>query len=318
MSAQRAHPTTVSWGIWMGILSAATSSVSGPLARSLNDAGWSPASLTLVRCFGAGVVLLVPAVVMAHGHWPGVRSGARGIVLLGAIGVAGTSICYYNAVALLPISVALLVQYSAPVLVLVYTSVRRRRVPHRTTLVGVALAMLGLLLVVGTGDGGQTRTTGLVWAVCGSVCFATYFIVSEAIDPDLPAVSVTSAALLVAGVTVAVCCLVGLLDASASTDAVELRSATLAWAWPVALLILVPTVITYVASLVSVSILGARVSSFVLLSELAFAVLTAWVLVSETPRWMQLFGGAVLVAGIVLVRLGDAEAVQAGVLEPED
>lgn len=316
-TARSTGASAATLGIWLGIVSAATSSISGPMARSLTDAGWTPAALTIARALGAGALMLVPAVIMMRGQWELARRESGRILLLGGVGVAGTSVCYYNAITLLPISVALLIQYSAPVLVLGYTSVRRRRVPHRTTLAGVALAMVGLVLVVGVGGSGETNGTGLVWAACGSVCFATYFVASEAVSPDLPAVAVTAAALLVAGVTVVAVCLTGVIDATATTRAVELASWSMSWIWPLALLVVVATVITYTASLVSVSILGARVSSFVLLSELAFAVLTAWALAGETPRWMQLVGGAVLVGGIVLVRLGDAEAHHTGLLEPD-
>ncbi len=53
-------------------------------------------------------------------------------------------------------------------------------------------------------------------------------------------------------------------------------------------------------------ILGARVMSFVALSEVLFAVLFAWLALDELPAPIQLLGGLLIVAGVVFVRLGEA------------
>ena len=49
-------------------------------------------------------------------------------------------------------------------------------------------------------------------------------------------------------------------------------------------------------------VLGAKLASFVGLSEVLFTVLFAWVLLGELPRPVQLVGGLFILAGVVAVR----------------
>ena len=57
-------------------------------------------------------------------------------------------------------------------------------------------------------------------------------------------------------------------------------------------------------------------ASFVGLTEVLFAVLFAWLVLGELPGAVQLLGGAVILAGIVAVRLG--ERSRAGTHSPAD
>jgi drug/metabolite transporter (DMT)-like permease len=68
---------------------------------------------------------------------------------------------------------------------------------------------------------------------------------------------------------------------------------------------LVAAAIAYVAGIGAARILGARLSSFVGLTEVAFAVLFAWLLLGELPTWLQLAGGALIIGGVALVRLDE-------------
>jgi drug/metabolite transporter (DMT)-like permease len=49
--------------------------------------------------------------------------------------------------------------------------------------------------------------------------------------------------------------------------------------------------------------IGSRVASFVGLSEVLFALGFAWVFLAEVPKPVQFVGGALILAGVVLVRL---------------
>jgi drug/metabolite transporter (DMT)-like permease len=49
-------------------------------------------------------------------------------------------------------------------------------------------------------------------------------------------------------------------------------------------------------------ILGARLSSFVGLTEVVFGFVVAWLALGELPTAVQLLGGALIVAGVALVR----------------
>jgi drug/metabolite transporter (DMT)-like permease len=54
--------------------------------------------------------------------------------------------------------------------------------------------------------------------------------------------------------------------------------------------------------------LGAKVASFVALTEVLFAVLFAWLVLAELPMPVQLVGGALIVAGVIAVRTDETRS----------
>ena len=96
---------------------------------------------------------------------------------------------------------------------------------------------------------------------------------------------------------------------------------------PVLALGLVTAAIAYVTGIEAGRRLGSRLASFVALTEVLMALVFAWLLLGELPRPVQLAGGLLVLAGVVVVKLGEGspspvvEPVpdrSAGVLPPEE
>lgn len=285
----------------LAIASAVGTSSSGPLAKALFEGGWSPVGVAFARAALATLVLVVPALLVLRGRWRAVWDARHGVVALGVLGVAGLVICYFNAVMRLPVGVAMMIQYTSPVLVLCWTSWRLRQLPSGSTLVGSVTAMVGLLLVVGLVRDAQMSTTGVLWACGGAVCLATYFAVADSLSV-LPPVGLACLSVGIGSLTIGAVAATGLMPMSWSSNRTEVAGHATSWVVLLALLVLLSTVFAYVASMASVGVLGARLASFVSLSELVAAVLLAWVLLGEVPRPVQLVGGALIGVGVVLIR----------------
>jgi drug/metabolite transporter (DMT)-like permease len=89
----------------------------------------------------------------------------------------------------------------------------------------------------------------------------------------------------------------------------------MSWVVPVIGLSLVAAAIAYAAGIGAARLLGAKLASFVGLTEVLFGVLIAWLLLGQAPDGLQLLGGLVVLAGIALVR-ADGSGVPAAVREP--
>jgi drug/metabolite transporter (DMT)-like permease len=63
--------------------------------------------------------------------------------------------------------------------------------------------------------------------------------------------------------------------------------------------------------------LGAKVASFVGLTEVMFAVLFAWLMLGQLPRAVQLVGGLFIVAGVAMVRLDELRTPKHAVAAPD-
>jgi drug/metabolite transporter (DMT)-like permease len=94
-----------------------------------------------------------------------------------------------------------------------------------------------------------------------------------------------------------------------------LASRQVSWLVPVLGMSLVAAAFAYVAGIFGARLLGARVASFVGLTEILFAVLFAWALLGQAPRPVQLVGGLLMVVGIALVRLDERPEVVVVALE---
>jgi len=296
--------------IGLAIASAVGSSSSGPLAKALLEGGWSPLGVALVRCGLATLVLAVPGALVLRGRRKAVRAASRGIVVLGVFGIAGCVVCYFNAVSRMPVAAALMIQYASPLLVLAWTSWRHRRFPAASTLAGAAVAMAGLVLVVGLVGDARPQVAGVLWACGGAACLATYFAASDVLS-TLPPAGLAGLSLGISSIAVAVLAGTGLIPLTWAAHDVEVAGRPASWLVPLILLVLVSTVFAYTTSMASVGVLGARLASFVSLSELVAAVLIAWAVLGEVPRPVQLVGGGLIAVGVVLVRSESVQTVPA-------
>jgi drug/metabolite transporter (DMT)-like permease len=100
----------------------------------------------------------------------------------------------------------------------------------------------------------------------------------------------------------------GGLQLRATFGDVTFAGERMSWLVPVVGLSLVAAVISYVSGIGAARILGARLSSFVGLTEVLFAVLIAWLFLGELPVPVQLLGGALIIGGVVLVRIDELRA----------
>lgn len=280
-------------------LSFSTSSI---LLKPLLDAGWSPAAAVAVRVALGGLLLVVPALVALRGDLRPLLRNARLVLGYGLVAVAGTQVLYFAAVQRLPVAVALLIQYSAPVLIVVLGWVRGAPV-RLAVAAGAVASVAGVILVVDPfGSGGAMDAVGVALALAAAVCLAGYYVISAVPTPGLPPLALVSGGLLVGAVATAAVGLTGLLPLTALASPVTLAGVELPWWLPMAVVAVVATALAYSLSLAGSRRLGSRLASFAGLTEVVFAALLAWLLLGEAPGPLQLVGGACILLGVVLVR----------------
>lgn len=298
-------------GIVAGLVAALAFATSGPVVKPLLAAGWSPGAAIVVRLALGALLLAGPALWALRGRWSALRTDWSTVVGLGLLGVAGASTMYFFAVERLPVAVALLVEYTGPLLLLLWAWARSGRVPARATLVGAALAMGGLVLVLDVTGAVRLDPLGLVFAGAAAIGNAAYFAFTGR-PIALPPVSLAGAAMTVGAVVVALLALVGVLPIEAPDVRVDVLGAQVHWIVPLLVVGAVPTAFAYGISAVSVRLLGERLASFLALSEVLLAVALAWVLLGEQPLVVQGVGAVLVVAGVALVRAGAERDVARG------
>jgi drug/metabolite transporter (DMT)-like permease len=297
--------TRLASGLGLAVLSASSFGLSGSLARGLMDAGWSSAAAVVVRILLAAAVLVPIALVQLRGRWLLLARNLRLVAGYGLIAVAGCQLAYFNAVAHMQVGVALLIEYTAPVAVVGWLWLRRGQRPGRLTVLGVLLGAAGLVLVLDLLSGAQASTVGILWALGAMVGAAVYFVLSSDEDNGLPPTVLAAAGLLLGGLTLLVAGATGILTLAASTRPVAFHAFTVPWWLPVLALGVVTAALAYGTGIAAARRLGSRLASFVALSEVLVALVAAWLLLGEVPRWIQVAGGVLILAGVVAVKLGE-------------
>ena len=292
-------------GLGLAVASAASFALSGPFARGLLGAGWTPAAAVAVPLLVAALVLVPVAVVALRGRWALLRRGAGVVVAYGLVPVAGTQLAYFTAVGHMEVGAALLVEYTAPVLVLGWLWARHGQRPDRLTIAGAVAAIAGLVLVLDLVSGADISVVGIVWALAATVGAATYFVLSADESHGLPGVVLAAGGLLVGGIALLLAGALGVVTMSATTAPVVLGGLDLPWWVLVLALGLVTAALAYVTGIVASRRLGSRLASFVALLEVLFALVFSALLLAEVPGPVQLLGGLLVVAGVVAVRLGE-------------
>ena len=100
------------------------------------------------------------------------------IFLIGVLGVAASNYFYYLAIQRTNVATAIIVQYTAPIWVLLYTVARGLQKPTLQRVAAVGLAVTGIALVIGVFGGGGLRldTIGVIAGLLAAFSFAFYNI----------------------------------------------------------------------------------------------------------------------------------------------
>jgi len=224
-------------------------------------------------------------------------------VFYGIFGIGLMQWTYSNAVNLLPISVALLIEYTAIALVpIVGIFLFKERVLPRLWL-GIAL-VLGGLAVVSNIWNSNLDPIGVLWAVGAAICVTIYFITGEHTQRNRDAMSTLFYSFLVAAIFWGI---INLINPSPAVDVYEVFSLSgnlggFSWPFWAGLLWIgimgsfVPMLLDYIA----LGNLSATAVGVIATAETVFATVFAWAWLREDMSTLETFGGLIVITGIVL------------------
>jgi drug/metabolite transporter (DMT)-like permease len=297
-------------GLAVGILSALCFGTSGTFGSALIGAGWSPAGAVFGRVCVAALALTVPALLTLRGRWGLLRRSARPVAGYGLVGVAACQVCYFNAIARMDVGISILLEYLGIVFIVGWLWLRHGQRPRLLTVLGGVAALGGLGLMLDLSGSGGVSLTGVAWALAAAVAMAVYFFQSaETAGPSgetLPPVALTWGGMVTGAAALAAGGATGLLPLRFSAADVTLLSSRVSWVAPILGLGVIAAAIAYVTGIAAARRLGAKLGSFVAMAEVLFAAGFAWVLLHQVPTGLQFLGGALILAGVVAVRLDEA------------
>ncbi len=169
-------------GYALAAAAAALWGIAGMFAKSLFNRGVAPAELAEVR-IGLGFLFFAAVVAVARRREARLRLAHVPLLLLfGVVGMAGVQLAFYESVKRLPVALAVLIQYIAPLLMLLFLWSRGRRVGARLWTAAL-LTVAGCYLAVGAYDADLLRVNfvGTAIALFSACIFAFYLLLAERI-----------------------------------------------------------------------------------------------------------------------------------------
>lgn len=304
-------------GFVLAIGSAATFALSGIFASALMESGWSAGATTTMRLVFASLVLLLPTVLMMRGKWSLLRRGWRPVLLFGLLAVAICQLAFFMSVQFIPPSLALLIEFMGPVLLVLWMWLRTRIAPSLLTLLGAALAVGGLVAISGIGTGGEAlHPLGILFGLIAAVGNAAYFAAGASTAPGIPPLPFVGLGLGVGAVVLVSVSLLGLLPFATTGDPVIIANTEVSPILAIAGLVLISTATPYVLGVAAARRLGATLSSFTGYSEALFGVIWTIALLAILPTGLQWIGAALIIVGVITVRLGELAATHTGKKQP--
>ena len=294
-------------GYSLYLLGALAFAVNGTVSKAILLSDLDPARVSQLRVSAAFLILLAFVAVnrperlkVAKREWPY-------LIAYGILGVAMTQYLYFVALQYLPVGVALLIEFTAPVFVALWFRFVLKEPTRATVWLALTVALLGLALVAEVWRGFTFDAIGLVAALGAAVALSAYYLITDhevrMPEPRDP-VSLTMWGFGFAALFWVVAQpwwsfpwsgFAGTSDPELGSIIGE-RPLWLLSLWMVVL----GTVVPFWLVVASMRHLRASQASVVGLTEPLLAIIVAWVVLSEALSLVQLLGGALILFGVVL------------------
>ena len=293
-------------GYAMVFSAAALFAFNGAVSKVILHSGLSSLRLTEVRCTGAFLGL---AAILLATRPESLRTSPRELAFLAVFGVfavAFVQLFYFLAIQRLQIGVALLIQYLGPLLVVLWARFVVKERVRRRIWAALVLAVAGLSLVVDVYGGVSLDGLGVVFALVAAFIFAAYLLLAEHAVGRRDTLSLLCYGFFFATIFWAFAQPWWSFPGHAVSRRVSLLghlagSHLPVWALATWMIVL-GTIFPFLLIVGSLRHLPATRVGIVAMFEPVAATIVAWAWLEESLGAMQLVGGAVVLAAIVLAQ----------------
>lgn len=257
--------------------------------------GFTSEYLVPIRLLGGGTLLLVLCLLKKDERTFAVlKQDTKGILVFALLGMAMCQYTYYSAIDASNAGTATVLQYTSPALILLWTSLRSKRVPRPIEFVCIALALGGTWLLATHGRPGSMALSGgaLFWGLLSALALAISTVQPAKLLARYGSTIVTLWGMLLGGVMLFV--LFRWWSISVQIDAVSLM---------VMIVVLITGTLAYVAYLEGVRCVGAKKGSLYASVEPVSAAVFSAALMGAAFEAMDILGFACILSTVFLLAL---------------
>jgi drug/metabolite transporter (DMT)-like permease len=277
------------------------------VSKVVLTAGIEPARLAALRCTGPAIGLLLVVGALRPGR---LRVPLRDLPALAVLGLTGAALIqwlYFVAIDRLPVGIALLLEFTGPLLVAVYSRVVLRHVVARRVWLALGLALAGLALVAEVWSDAGLDPVGVAAGLGAAACLATFYLLGKHTLERRDPLNLSFWMFVFASLFWAVVQPWSAFDAAVLTERASLLGALdgvsvpvwLALGWVVVLGTLAP----YALEVAALRHLTPTTAGVVGMIEPVVAAAVAWLWLDQVLSGPQMAGGVLVLVGVTLVQL---------------
>lgn len=216
-------------------------------------------------------------------------------LLLGMIGNAGMSFCYFTALRYTSSGVAALLLYTYPAMVMAGSAILFKEKVTGSKILALFLALAGAFIIIGADF--RANVTGFVFAVLAAVIYSGYILASSRIIKDGMSIQASAFIMLGAGIVFGI--LNPLLEFAPPTGPQGILA--------LILIALVCTVLSFWSFLTGLEMVGPSTAALVSTLEPVVTVLASVLILSEKLTARTVIGGCLVMAALFITSAGDRE-----------
>ena len=303
-------------GAVMYLVAAFLFALNGSVAKAQIEAGLSPAEVTEVRTIGCALILLIYILIVNPGSLKVRRTEIPFLLLFGVLAYALTPFLFFLSVELLPVAIAALLAFLAPVLVALWLRYVKHEAVGRSIWLSLVLVVGGLILVSQVWSGMTLNPLGVFFGLLTAAALAAYLLLGEAGARRRDVMSLAFWGFAIATVTWSILAPWWNFPWNLLTTTTSLFDGAVTGipVWSLVIVMIAISVIPFVLVLMSLQRIGAQRGGILGTTEPLWAALLAFILLGEVLSPIQGLGGLVVLVGVIVAEFASQRALRAGAL----
>ncbi len=286
------------------LLGAVFFSFNGVIAKLVLTSGLSSMRLTQVRCGGAFIFL---GLFMFFRHRDKLKAKwaeMPQLFIYGVVGFLAVQALYFVSIARLHVSIALILEFTAPIWIVLWLRFVKHKVVPQLMWVAIFLAFGGLVLIAQVWKGSTLDPIGVIAALLDGIVLAAFFLLGEKLTAKRDVESLMVYGFGFASLGLAIAMPLWSYPTEVFTQSMNLQGRFAAFDAPgwvlIAWVIVMGTIVPYLLVVNGLKLLSASTSSVMGMAEPVLAGIFAWLWLSEKWSLIQLLGGVTVIVGIIL------------------
>ena len=178
----------------------------GIFVRALTAYGFTSPQITAIRLTSAAILLWLFALITKPKQLKIHPRDLFWMALLGLASLLAMTMCYFTAIQLTSLSIASILLYTAPAMVLIMSAIFFREKLTAGKLIALILAIAGCVLVSGSSGEDSLSLPGLLTGLGSGFAYALYSIIGKVVLKKYPPMTVTTYAFSFAAIGALLVC----------------------------------------------------------------------------------------------------------------